>query len=371
MQNRSYKIKSINSSVTLLVMNLVFFAFALQNQFFQLLALFVLVLFIFNYASLFYSISSHEKIILQIFITFLALWLPISFLRNPAALFHFLVVISSLLAAFLITRNLKIYFLASRIILFSVLGIILLYLLNSGLDEFPLEDLIPGQSSNGVTSYLLVALINYAIAKYAVCRSSSIFVSFLTLVICYIGYGRASLIVGLLVLFANLLLFLGKKYLIFLICFALVFSRELYLIYAVDIEFLVYSTKLGAGLYDQHRELQISDYMSAINPVTLITGASYAGTSIESLYNGNPHNSYIRAHNIFGLVYLVSILVLPFLLISFRVFSSRIVFPLGLLLLLFLRAATETIIFPTLFDLFYFSICFILRNLSARSAFKS
>ena len=82
------------------------------------------------------------------------------------------------------------------------------------------------------------------------------------------------------------------------------------------------------------------------------------GTMIAE-FNNNPHMSYIRAHHIFGLYYIMLIALVPFVLFS-RVVRNHdgvglIVFI--AILALLLRCASEPLLFPTLFDTFFFWRC--------------
>ncbi|MDO9027820.1 MAG: hypothetical protein Q7U68_03050, partial [Candidatus Roizmanbacteria bacterium] len=126
------------------------------------------------------------------------------------------------------------------------------------------------------------------------------------------------------------------------------------------IGFINSNTKLGSGLYDATRDQMMTDYVNQIDGTSLLIGADYQGTSIAQDYNNNPHSSYIRAHHIFGIFYLLLMILMPVVTIwrghvlSVKLFSGL------MLVLILLRSATEPLIFATIFDLFYFSICFVL-----------
>jgi hypothetical protein len=127
-------------------------------------------------------------------------------------------------------------------------------------------------------------------------------------------------------------------------------------------EFVERNTKLGHGIQDFHRELMIDEYINKIEGWELITGADYQGTRIASDYRGNPHNSYIRAHHIFGLPYLLMILGFPFIVLNRKQHGAVKAFFFIFLLIAHFRAFTEPVLFPTFFDLFYFACCFAISK---------
>jgi hypothetical protein len=113
-------------------------------------------------------------------------------------------------------------------------------------------------------------------------------------------------------------------------------------------------TKLSVGLVDIHREQILDDYVGKIDGLTLVFGMDYAGTIIESIYNNNPHNSYIRVHSFFGLPALMAALLSPLLVLFARkTIAARLVF-FYFISMATLRATSEPILFPTLLDFFYF-----------------
>ena len=104
-------------------------------------------------------------------------------------------------------------------------------------------------------------------------------------------------------------------------------------------------TKLTQGFYDIYIAHIFSEYMSKINSLTLFTGASYEGTVINLLYDGNPHIAYIRTHAYLGFWILMLILIYPlvFFLSNSRL-SDKIVF-FTFVFLIHLRIFSEPVIF--------------------------
>ena len=126
-------------------------------------------------------------------------------------------------------------------------------------------------------------------------------------------------------------------------------------------------TKLGGGFYDPARATIIREYLQNMDLPGFFFGMGFDGTSIDTQFRGNPHNSFIRAHHIFGLPYLLVFLALPWLIFSPRRSWSATVYLFLMFSVLVFRSATETIVFPTLLDVFFFAICFAcLRDTAMR-----
>ncbi len=351
-------------AMTTFVLVMVYVGFASQLVAFQAVAIVTLACFVVSFLHLWPTATIAEKRAVQLVLLALTISWPVAQIRNSPAMAHYIVVFLSLVSAFILTRDLHVYLFASRWLLIGTLTSIFIYLSNTGLENFPLEEMIPGgSSSNGVTSYLIIAQINYCIVRYVVTRKTSLLTPMLTLFVCYVGFGRASLLAALAIIFINAVICPSKKYRFLVIILFGMILINLYSNYEADITYLINTTKLGAGLYDQHREQQLISYLSNIDAITFLTGASYYGTVIADTYFGNPHNSYIRAHHIFGILYLLTMIFFPLIVLSFRVLALRLFYPMTLILILLFRAITETILFPTMLDIFFFASCFAMLNL--------
>lgn len=318
------------------------------------------------------GMSGKERAMTAVLVAALTMMLPISALRNESAFAHYFVVLISLGAAYVLTRNLCVYVDASRLSLVGAQTAVVVYLGFSGLENFPLEEMLPDSSSNGVTSYLVLLQANYCIVNFLLHRRTSIATSLVTLAICVVGYGRGSLLAAGGIVALNLLFAVSLKSrmhaavgTLLLLCTSLgayaAFGEEI-------LTFIEFNTKIGAGLEDEPREQIISDYIGKIDGLSLLIGADYRGTAIELDYFGNPHISYIRAHHIFGLPYLLVMLMLPLVLLWKGHAASVKIFCGVMLGLILFRSFTEPILFPTLFDLYYFAICFALSRHIPESA---
>ena len=110
-------------------------------------------------------------------------------------------------------------------------------------------------------------------------------------------------------------------------------------------------------------------YLEKIDLIGLFFGVSYENTIIENLYNNNPHISFIRAHNMFGLFYLLALMYLIISKIFYIIISKNFINLLILLIIfnILLRAVTEPILFPTLFDFLFLYILFLSSKKIIRS----
>jgi len=305
----------------------------------------------------------------MVLLTSMLFALPIVIWDNPSRLYYLALECLMLLSALLITRNSAAYLKAIKITLLLMQSIILIFLIREGLDDFPLDRFIPNASNNGVTSYLILLQVSYCLVLYAIEQRIAFFTAGITLGITIVGGGRGSISAALALLLVNFVFFSAnyrvkfrflKWVLVVVVCSGVI-------VYMVPIlDFFTENTKFGLAIDDAHRIAMIDDYLSKIDGFSLVFGADYNWTVIETDYNGNPHNSYIRAHHMFGLFYLLAVLALP---IAIGLKNSRpeiALYALLMNLIILFRAFTEPILFPTLLDLFYFSSSFILMNLSAQ-----
>lgn len=307
-----------------------------------------------------------DRALLVIVALVLTLSLPVAAVRNPTALAHYAVALAMLGAAFLFTRDMDVYYRASRAVLLCLQAVVGVYLLFAGLRDFPLENMIPGSSSNGITSYLVLLQVNYCVALFLRHRRVAWVTPVLTLAICVVGFGRGSLIASaaILVLGALYRLLVVRRLRIGL----MVVCMLLLLVFTLlggwgNLRTLVEAhTKLGGGIFDQARASIILEYLSRLDAFGLLFGAGFEGTVIDTQFHDNPHNSLIRAHHIFGLAYLLLFLGLPWTVLGAgRCWRDRL-FLFALFSVLVFRAFTETIVFPTLLDLFFFGICLACRR---------
>jgi hypothetical protein len=237
----------------------------------------------------------------------------------------------------------------------------------------PFGEVIEGSSTNGIPAYLIVVQIGLSLTTYLVRHRLPLLTPCLTFGVAFFGNGRGSIVVAILIIGGTLLLNLmpgntSKKarffYFVVLTSVAVILSSE-----GEEILDLVSSyTKLSVGLVDANRLEIWSEYSRKIDAVTLLIGADYSGTIIESTYRNNPHIAYVRTHSFFGLPITLLAMLSPLVILFGR--SSvevKIVF-FYFTLLAALRAYSEPILFPTLLDIFYFMYFFIFFNYARKPA---
>jgi hypothetical protein len=342
-------------------------AFALRSSTLLATYLILVTLLITANTRVFAGMSVRERNAAVLLTIILSLILPISLLRNETATVHYAVALTAMAAGFILTRNLQVYLWASRATLVLAQALTLGYLFRRGVANFPLEEMLPESSANGVTSYLLLMQVNYCIVNFLLRRRGSLLTASVTVAISIVGYSRGSILASGAVLAIGLVVQLHSRtpaQLFSKLVGAAIVVGAVGLVYGDEVgQFVLEYTKIGSGLADPHRALIVREYLDKIDPLTLLTGASYAGTSVAGRYNGNPHVSYIRAHHIFGLAYLVFMLAVPVYLVRrehslvVKAYSSC------MWLIVLFRAVSEPILFPTPFDLYYFAACFALSKL--------
>lgn len=242
--------------------------------------------------------------------------------------------------------------------LFVVIG----YILNID-DPEPLGAILPWASTNGLPSYVITIQILYSIVFFLKNDRLPIASTSITLLISIMGIGRGSIIISSLLLAFSIItntfdpsislkrkITIGAGAIAAIITVAMTNTTEI--TDAIN-ETSQYS-KLSGGLLDEHRGLIIYDYLNKLDPITLLIGMNYDGTSIVKYYGGNPHNSFIRAHSFYGIFGLLCIFIpLAIVAILPRKTKQRTT-TLILISFALIRSSTEPIFFPTPLDLFYF-----------------
>lgn len=325
---------------------------------------------------LYYSGIVQSENILYFFGLFICVYFGLVFnlIEYPTIIIHSLIAVITFTAAILYVKDLLIYKKISKYLLIIFQVIILIVVARIGFNNFPaenpLEELIEGSSSNAIPTITIVLQINYFIAKYFAKKGVPIITSIITLIIAIIGYGRGSIISAFFILVLALICTIKIKNVKQFFFFSLpVLALLVILIYSYYDEistFIYLNTKLSAGLVDYHRERIFSAYFSQLDVYTLIAGADYPDF-VKYDYNSNPHNSFIRAHHFFGIFYVLFILVIPIVTLwkLSKLKDKTIVF--FLLVVLFFRCFSEPVLFPTIFDFYFFASFYVVPKLYLNS----
>lgn len=243
----------------------------------------------------------------------------------------------------------------------------------------PLGEIIPGSSTNGLPSYLIVLQVALAIAVVIEVGALPVLPAIATFVIAVFGLGRGSILVAALILAFTCIfnIFFGRgpwsgkifrRWMIVWLSGAFIVCG--YLWQAGIFNLHLVETKWAAmGLSDPHRATMLSDYVSKLDGWSVLFGTDYSGTSIEALYGGNPHNSYIRLHSYYGIIGLCLVPLSLFAMLASNKCASIKYAVFILVLLVLLRATTEPILFPTALDFLYFLYFFMFfRHSPSKSA---
>ena len=320
------------------------------------------VISLFGYKDFFNKEFNVAKLYLSLALFSMFIVLPVSLMREPKIFFFFFASAVSMIVAYVFSKHQQNLILAVRYTLIVYQFYILWFFFNST-EYQPLDSMITGNSSNVVTSYLLVINAVYVFFSGRLGVSAPLFTTLMTLYICYLGFGRGSLVVGFLLFFYVFITFIVARVKVFSRGFSFLFLLFVFFVfvglflYFYDgiVNHLLSKTKLSAGFADSSRTEMYLDYFHSLDFMSFIFGGDFSGTSIDSKYNGNPHSSLIWAHHNFGLLY-VAVLVLGFfVLTSLEKNKSLVFFTLGLI---FLRSLSEPFMLPSLIDFFIFVIFF-------------
>lgn len=307
-----------------------------------------------------FRLTDNQKNYLVALVAVCLFTLPINVFRAPTVALHFLMVLATIAAALAVAKDRRAYAHASFIVLAFAQTAVLAFLASRGTDNFPLEEMIPDASSNGITSYLVCLQINYCIANLRVNRRMSLITAAITLYICVVGYGRGSILAATGILLVSLLFafqFLRRD--LAIIATVALGGAAAYLLLEYFPAIYAYAeanTKIGSGLFDDSRAAMNQEYLSRLQGLRILFGASYDGTLIDRFYNGNPHNSFIRAHHLFGLGYVILVVLMAARPLMARVPLTDKAFYLAMFAILIFRASTEPVLFPTPLDTLYVAL---------------
>ena len=361
------------STSAILLMGLVLGSFVSQIPI--VIGIGTLVCALYVYASWAHFPVAFEKVATLMIICLLFLPAFLKPYHGLSPLFYFFSTVVTFFAAKSVSQSSPLVLLTAFRTLYVVsLGAIgvVLYLFWGNPEPFGM--VIEGSSTNGIPAYLIVVQIGLSLCFYLVHRRLPLWPTVATAAVAFYGNGRGSLIVASFLICATLVLNLlptaarqrGSQIRLFAMFLAAAVGLAFYGVELGD--FLARHTKLSAGIMDTNRLEIWNDYAEKLGPFTLLFGADYAGTIIETQYNNNPHIAYIRTHAFFGLPLTMLAIVSPaIVLFSRKIFSAKLVF-FTFIGLGALRAYTEPIFFPTLLDFFYFTYFWIFFNHAPESS---
>lgn len=305
-----------------------------------------------------------NRLIMLIVIPTMTLTLPFALYKNVAAPLHYGIGVLSIIAAYVISKFPIEACQGVGITLFAFQSVTLIYLFTTDISVLPLDHMFEASSSNGITSVLVVLQAVYAGLRFKIYRKASVISSLLTLYICIAGFSRGSILAGamicLVVLAGSIHFTKSYRWRIAVYLTLLILVAILYYQYSDALLSLIQlETKFAQGFEDSHRDQIYRDYLGKIDWITFFTGADFSNTSIQNEYNNNPHSSLIRAHYLFGVLYIIALFFATF----FGVFATKVnggFFLLTAFIFIILaRSLSEPILFPTPLDFFFFLLIFV------------
>ncbi|RAK12628.1 hypothetical protein C8C77_10771 [Halanaerobium saccharolyticum] len=232
---------------------------------------------------------------------------------------------------------------------------------------FILQGFRLGFGINDINKYLFNASRNYvgllflffALLYYLSClnirEKTSIIPSVITIIICFLSYGRSNIYLSLLMF---MVVYLYKAVNKINLSKILIFFLITIIIVGVFVYFFPYiyeNTNLKRGL-ESPRFLMNKNYIESLNYTSLFTGYDYRKINIIEEYGNNPHNSFIYSHYNFGFgVLLLIILIIYYFLKGVINFSVYNIFSIFLCIIFLIRVSFDRVAFigPYDFLLFY------------------
>jgi len=232
--------------------------------------------------------------------------------------------------------------------------------LNAGPPIIILNEIFPGSSRNIVGAMAVFLQMFYSASYYYINGKLPQILILVTSIIVFLAFGRASILALVLLLFIHHIFIIRKRPLVS----ALILIASVTLVgLSIDIanveEKVVEHSNFQKGV-DSPRLDIISEYVSTTTLLTFFSGHPVEDSHTAVLLNGNPHNSFIRAHSYYGFVSIIFILIL-FCYFSFKVNSANLIF-IGFICIYLFRAIFEPIAFFDIFDFLFFYLLFLVSH---------
>ncbi len=304
-----------------------------------------------------------NRLIVLIILGSMSLGFPFGLFKTAAAFFHYGIGALSILCAFVLSRFPHELSRGVSVSLYFAQAATLFFLFTTDAAILPLDHMYEAGSSNGITSVLVVLQATYAGLCFVTRRGLPIVSSLVTVFICIAGFSRGSILLSVVVFFIVLIGYIlsikSPKYRLTIVGLATLSAVCLfYLNYDTFLSFVELETKFAQGFEDLHRDQIHKDYLGKIDAYTFFTGADFSNTSIQNEYNNNPHSSLIRAHHLFGILYLGSVVFCVLLVLLSKRRGVRFLFIGLLIFIVFLRGLSEPLLFPTPMDFLFFLLLF-------------
>ena len=371
---------SWNSIKLLIPMGLIVVLFT--SQYASMLALSVPLLLIFNIQGFINLRFRREALFLISLMLFLAIFGMFDSKHGLTSIFYIFSTVVCIVAAKHTTEKYSLIeiYQALRLLFWIFTTFIFLVLYRYWGHPEPFGELLPHSSTNGLPAFLILIQVSYSIVSYILYKNVSILAALIVFCVAFFGNGRGSLVVGLgIVIFSIFInMFMNSKprslerrwfilvcnvlvVLILVLLGLTVWNNDLLSLWA---DLLRY-TKLSVGLVDTNRLDILQAYLENLSATGVFFGGNYSGTIIETLYGGNPHISFIRSHYLFGLIPMLCYFLSPLLILLLVKDKKMRIVIFGFVMLIWLRAITEPLLFPTILDFYYLLLFFLSHRYGA------
>lgn len=260
---------------------------------------------------------------------------------------------------------------ASVLILQIVLFVTLIE--NNFAPGYSYESIHEGTSSNGFTTLLVLLLSFYLINNATYWTFADFAISCSSLYLCVYGYGRGSVASCILVLVAfavkvlrlnlpNLFvkLKLGKSLIFLALCCSflllMLLSIDSFTLVETYTKFRFNDSSILGSLRDTTREAALLDYFKNLDFFSVLFGNDSPSLYFHKELNGNPHNSFLNSHRMFGIFYILAAVFLTFKLNAHSNSSTIPPEKYIITIVIFMRILTEPFLFGSPLDVLLFSV---------------
>lgn len=219
-------------------------------------------------------------------------------------LFYLIVMISAFIVGKLLVVE-GVFFRVSVISFWSASIFILVVSLASGFDRDSYDQVFEHASRNRLGAYLVITAVSAAIACYWERGRVVVYPSVIALLLSLPLYGRASIISSFMFFAVSIIARFGLRGAILLQPFfiLIVVAFQHWGIW----EALISETNLSRGIESPRTQMAIG-YMANLDLAGFFLGAPMGDIELINQYNGNPHNSFVRLHSLYGVFPIVVIL---------------------------------------------------------------
>lgn len=271
----------------------------------------------------------------------------------------------------------------SRLLLFGFLGILTLMAPFKGVSPEAFNHYFPSSSRNGVSGALIFFQIFYSAAYFWKERRAPAITPMLTFAICVALFGRSGIIVSAAIVAATVLQNVRtapvKSIASALVTGAVLVIVVFFPLLPADLAEVprgdsgIISNGLGdrvddpalsefrLGLYSI-RNVMMAEYLARLSPQTILLGVPLHTVPWIAEYGGNAHNSYLRGHAFYGVVYLVFMLAVA-VAATAGAMRHRQPFPLALMACFAGRAYFDSFALFDVFDIGFFYCFFVLTRM--------